>query len=1354
MAVVDPHKNGQIAGHLLAVLLFLFGSLHCFRISRRPGTNAKCCLSLMCILLVFAIPILLSAGAVLAPGPVWFVLITLGSLALIPLMVMSVVLAILGLLEYSRAGSNYVQGRAQAVWALVLCGVIGLAFVAGLVHSVARIATTKGRPAPAMTNSQFNFVFRSPPTGWSSWDISRLNQDAQFGLLHSYPEVGFMLIAEVCAGQNWNSETLTEYSESRMRSVCTVTRVLPQAPKEVNGLQGILSRCETTSGSQELFYARWCCITNGWAFQLVGWGRKADQPTIDSAFQNLLPCFSLMDPARVARAGNSFAGDFKSPRFNYTAAVRNTLWTQYEDKGKQFPEAEFAACLNGGCVAVVPVWLGTNDLELEPLASGLLSVMNIPCPDPNLTDRSEVTMGPLHGIQYDYERAIGKEEWRYRLRCLRANQMACLVAAWTGTSNLQAEAFFTNAFSLMTFSPPAFDLTMQDPGKKHPDRPSDLTAQDLKTRGHVLNTAGIVHFKQRDYEKALPLFQDAARACPEEAVYTLNAAQTWSHLDRPEEALKFLEGRPEDILHKPDIRAYHAWFQAEAGRVEESLTNAAGLFASGYRNDDHFTTYVERLTDMQKYDAALDEIARYLKTRDSVAVRLSEARVYQMRQEYPRATSLLQTLRNKAPYNQEVASALVEVCLRAGRYNEALDTSREIVKMSPESAYACFLKGRSEFGLKWYREARTSLEQALKLAPTSPEIRNFLDLVSNTLGEGNTLLLKKSIPPVPLPASLAGTTVPGASNGFAREFGAFYQRHITAINYQNGRQCRTTDYLFVHILDPAGIAAFSTIQSSFDPAGEEICVNSLRVLDADGNLLSTGTNSDYYVLDDHSSQIVSQKKTLNIPIPGLRPGCTIELVTTRNELGRIERFPFLEHYFSHAFPCLENVLWITGDTGNLKCMPPDGASKVQVPENGLCWRFRTPPVACIEPIQPDATRFLPRLLAADGSEQWRTVATNYLDSIREQLKPDTNLAVMVRQIVRGLPDDDARVRALARHVQTSYTYKAILFGRRARIPNSIPDIIRNKYGDCKDHSLLLQQMMNAAGIPASLAVVRASGGPVCENLPSLDQFDHMIVYLPRFHDGLFLDATDKGASLVVNPPGGLAQARALVLDPENPRFVDISPYRTNAASFSVHRRIQFTSPTEGSVEETLTLDGVYAAHLRALLQQLSSTTIQKVLQQSFASESKHPATFRITGLEEPGRLDIALNYPIRRPFHHQGGAYIGNLPAGMERTYLAAETVEPRRTPFELRLPIGFQICVEVVPPHDCTAQMAPAAPLNLDARFAGCQTVLSTNNGTLRLSISGHRLAGIHDAQDYSSYRDTMMQILSQADRDLILKP
>ena len=63
---------------------------------------------------------------------------------------------------------------------------------------------------------------------------------------------------------------------------------------------------------------------------------------------------------------------------------------------------------------------------------------------------------------------------------------------------------------------------------------------------------------------------------------------------------------------------------------------------------------------------------------------------------------------------------------------------------------------------------------------------------------------------------------------------------------------------------------------------QAIFVNKLEVRDTNGKVIGVGKPSDCYVVDEPvKDSIVGSQKILHIPIPGLAPGCTIELITTK-----------------------------------------------------------------------------------------------------------------------------------------------------------------------------------------------------------------------------------------------------------------------------------------------------------------------------------------------------------------------------------------------------------------------------------------------------------------------------------------
>lgn len=126
-----------------------------------------------------------------------------------------------------------------------------------------------------------------------------------------------------------------------------------------------------------------------------------------------------------------------------------------------------------------------------------------------------------------------------------------------------------------------------------------------------------------------------------------------------------------------------------------------------------------------------------------------------------------------------------------------------------------------------------------------------------------------------------------------------------------------------------------------------------------------------------------------------------------------------------------------------------------------------------------------------------------------------------------------KIRQLYAWLQEYTRYVAILPGISGWRPHSIESIFQNRYGDCKDLSILLATMLSKAQIPAYPVLIKTRDeGVLLRDLPNPD-FNHVMVVVPLANDTLWLECTadylaageipwaDEGCDvLVVKPTGG------------------------------------------------------------------------------------------------------------------------------------------------------------------------------------------------------------------------------------------
>jgi len=381
----------------------------------------------------------------------------------------------------------------------------------------------------------------------------------------------------------------------------------------------------------------------------------------------------------------------------------------------------------------------------------------------------------------------------------------------------------------------------------------------------------------------------------------------------------------------------------------------------------------------------------------------------------------------------------------------------------------------------------------------------------------------------------------------------------------------------------------------------------------------------------------------------------------------------------------------------------------------------------------------------NASGTWEAVGKDYLGSIDKLLAPDA----AVREAAKKLERSPA---ALARFVQKELTYKAIEFGRGARIPRAPADVLRRRYGDCKDHALLLQQLLRNAGVQSRLALVR-TGGPLRREMPSLDQFDHMVVYLPA--QELFIDATDKSADLLHGVTPGIAGKDALLLDARQPRVVRIPDQGDDGGEMSLVREAHLVAGADLEVTETATYRGNEAAMMRSYFDEIEPKARAASLQRRLSSRGGdvEVLSLDVRDLRDPQKpLGLQVKYVQRGAFHAVGGQLVGKLPALLERGRIQVE-IDARETPFQFRLPLSIHSTVSLELPSGYSPAQPLAARASPDGRFAGWRVAPDDSGRDLRARFDFGRKRGRHASSEYADLRRETEAALGALEQEVILQ-
>lgn len=164
----------------------------------------------------------------------------------------------------------------------------------------------------------------------------------------------------------------------------------------------------------------------------------------------------------------------------------------------------------------------------------------------------------------------------------------------------------------------------------------------------------------------------------------------------------------------------------------------------------------------------------------------------------------------------------------------------------------------------------------------------------------------------------------------------------------------------------------------------------------------------------------------------------------------------------------------------------------------------------IEGLMPGRREFAPTVDVTTFAD-WQSFASWWWDFIEKEFVTTDPMRAKVAELVAGKGSELEQVEAIARFVGQEIRYNAWAFGTHGYEPYSASTIFERRFGDCKDKSILLRQMLAEIDVEAIPVLINAEYYRADEPLESamIGLFNHCIAYLPATDErgGYYLDAT-------------------------------------------------------------------------------------------------------------------------------------------------------------------------------------------------------------------------------------------------------
>lgn len=342
---------------------------------------------------------------------------------------------------------------------------------------------------------------------------------------------------------------------------------------------------------------------------------------------------------------------------------------------------------------------------------------------------------------------------------------------------------------------------------------------------------------------------------------------------------------------------------------------------------------------------------------------------------------------------------------------------------------------------------------------------------------------------------------------------------------------------------------------------------------------------------------------------------------------------------------------------------------------------------------------------------WKDVGLWYEDLSRERRIPDEKIKAKALELTSGQKDPGRQIETLADFVQREIRYVSIQIGLGGYQPHPAPEILANRYGDCKDKATLLAALLQSLGFDSYYLIVNTEHQVVTWSIPAtLYCFNHVVLAIKLPDEKLF-----EGAEAVISEP---QLGRLLIFDPtmtntpigrlpfylqknfgllvagEASRLLEFP--QTTPEKHQLIRQGRFILSADGSLKGQVseTLSGYQADVLRLKLREAPENAQRKEMEDFLA---KSLGTFNLEkyeylNLDQPSE-DIKINYTFTARNYLSRTGETAIFKPGILKLfddYEVFKQVGPRKYPvllaspgcgrdyFEISLPEGYTI--EVLP--------------------------------------------------------------------------
>ncbi|MGC3980410.1 MAG: DUF3857 domain-containing transglutaminase family protein [Steroidobacteraceae bacterium] len=232
-------------------------------------------------------------------------------------------------------------------------------------------------------------------------------------------------------------------------------------------------------------------------------------------------------------------------------------------------------------------------------------------------------------------------------------------------------------------------------------------------------------------------------------------------------------------------------------------------------------------------------------------------------------------------------------------------------------------------------------------------------------------------------------------------------------------------------------------------------------------------------------------------------------------------------------------------------------------------------------------------VAATSLKNYDDFARAYMIGATPAAKVTPAVQQQANKITQGIENRRAQAEAIYRWVSANIRYVAIFMNVGGFVPHDADAILQARYGDCKDHVVLLEALLAAKGISSSPVLLNGTNDYSLPKVAVLSAFNHAMTYLPEFQ--LFVDSTSGYARFGVLPDSSTGKTVLVPSGGDGKSALMKTPLLGNQTD-KISVKTTATIATDGTVtgKNSVTATGAYDLAHRVILDALPKPQLPQI----------------------------------------------------------------------------------------------------------------------------------------------------------------